>query len=220
MRIGGALTKWNKDRGFGFITPAQGGSDIFVHISEFPRDGKLPTLGEKLTFEVITDNKGKQRAVNLLCPQRQIANTVSAPTQPPKQGIFKRLIPLAVVLLGIYGYNGYRSHTDAPSGAIAQAEPQRDGDSSPATDLPPEAHTTLRLIKQGGPFPYERDGVVFGNYERRLPDQPRGYYHEYTVPTPGERTRGARRIVCGGEPPPGTCYYTSDHYNSFRRIQQ
>ena len=83
--------------------------------------------------------------------------------------------------------------------------------------LPPEARTTLQLIETGGPFPYRRDGVVFGNYEQRLPLKQRGYYHEYTVPTPGLKQRGARRIVAGRE---GERYYTSDHYNSFRRIIQ
>lgn len=84
-----------------------------------------------------------------------------------------------------------------------------------ASALPVEARATLQLIKQGEPFPYPRDGVVFGNYERRLPQQPRGYYHEYTVMTPGARTRGARRIVCGPLP---ECYYTPDHYRTFLRI--
>ncbi len=86
--------------------------------------------------------------------------------------------------------------------------------------LPPEAQRTDQLIHSGGPFPYAKDGVVFGNYEKRLPRQPRGYYHEYTVPTPGARTRGARRIICGGNPPtePEACFYTEDHYNSFHRI--
>lgn len=83
--------------------------------------------------------------------------------------------------------------------------------------LPREARDTLRLIRQGGPFPYSRDGVVFGNYERILPPQPRGYYHEYTVPTPGVRHRGARRIVCGEQ---RDCYYTPDHYRTFRRIEE
>ena len=89
-------------------------------------------------------------------------------------------------------------------------------------DLPPEARQTLQLIKQGGPFPHRRDGVVFGNFERLLPIKPRGYYREYTVPTPGSRDRGARRIVCGGERPtePEACYYTGDHYASFARIVQ
>ncbi|WP_413788702.1 ribonuclease domain-containing protein [Comamonas halotolerans] len=87
-------------------------------------------------------------------------------------------------------------------------------------DLPSQARTTYRLILKGGPFPYEKDGTVFGNRERLLPAQKRGYYREYTVKTPWVRNRGARRIVCGGRPPtqPEVCYYTSDHYNSFRKI--
>lgn len=84
-------------------------------------------------------------------------------------------------------------------------------------DLPPEARQTLALIKRGGPFPYRKDGTVFGNRERLLPAKPRGYYREYTVPTPGARDRGARRIVAGGDPP-HEFYYTDDHYQSFRRI--
>jgi ribonuclease T1 len=84
-------------------------------------------------------------------------------------------------------------------------------------DLPPEAHDTLRLIEQGGPFPYDRDGIVFQNREGILPDQARGYYHEYTVITPGINHRGARRIVTGEE---GERYYTDDHYESFREIVQ
>jgi len=86
--------------------------------------------------------------------------------------------------------------------------------------LPPEGQQTYRLIHQGGPFPYEKDGSVFGNRERLLPRQARGYYREYTVKTPGARDRGARRIVCGGEQPrqPEACYYTADHYASFRVI--
>jgi ribonuclease T1 len=86
--------------------------------------------------------------------------------------------------------------------------------------LPVEAQQTHRLILAGGPFPYSKDGTVFGNRERLLPPQARGYYREYTVKTPGARNRGARRIVCGGKPPtqPEACYYTADHYASFRRI--
>ena len=86
--------------------------------------------------------------------------------------------------------------------------------------LPPEGQTTYRLLHQGGPFPSEKDGSVFGNRERQLPRQARGYYREYTVRTPGARDRGARRIVCGGETPvrPVACYYTADHYASFRVI--
>jgi ribonuclease T1 len=87
-------------------------------------------------------------------------------------------------------------------------------------ELPREAQVVMRLIRQGGPFPYEKDGTVFFNRERWLPAQKRGYYREYTVPTPGLTHRGARRIVCGGWTPtvPDACYYTADHYASFRRI--
>jgi ribonuclease T1 len=85
------------------------------------------------------------------------------------------------------------------------------------SELPREARSTLALIERGGPFPYARDGVVFGNYEHRLPYRPRGYYHEYTVKTPGARTRGARRIIAGAH---GEYYYTDDHYRSFKRIRQ
>lgn len=88
------------------------------------------------------------------------------------------------------------------------------------TELPRQAQETHRLIRQGGPFPYEKDGTVFFNRERLLPQESRGYYREYTVRTPGVRHRGARRIVCGGRVPtvPDSCYYTDDHYASFRRI--
>ncbi|KVE39766.1 ribonuclease [Burkholderia sp. TSV86] len=99
------------------------------------------------------------------------------------------------------------------NGAAAQV------DMIPASQLPREATATLSLIAAGGPYPYEKDGVVFGNYERALPKMRRGYYHEYTVPTPRVRNRGARRIVCGGPlRRVDNCYYTDDHYNSFKRI--
>ncbi len=84
--------------------------------------------------------------------------------------------------------------------------------------LPAEASDTLERIAHRGPFEHSQDGVVFGNYEGLLPAQPRGYYHEYTVETPGARTRGARRIIAGGTPPV-VFYYTEDHYRSFRRLQ-
>ena len=88
--------------------------------------------------------------------------------------------------------------------------------------LPAEARHTDVLIRQGGPFVYAKDGSVFGNRERLLPAQRRGYYREYTVKTPGARDRGARRIVCGGSQPtrPERCYFTGDHYASFALIVQ
>jgi len=99
---------------------------------------------------------------------------------------------------------------DAPPAASTAAEIS-------ASQLPPEARETIALIRKGGPFPYERDGTVFGNFEKRLPLQARGYYREYTVRTPGARNRGARRIVAGKA---GELYYTDDHYDTFRRIRE
>lgn len=97
--------------------------------------------------------------------------------------------------------------------------------SVPLTALPGEARDTLTLIKQGGPFPYRKDGSTFRNFERRLPEQPQGYYREYTVPPPGAKTRGARRIIAGqgvarDVRQSGEYYYTGDHYRSFRRIKE
>ncbi len=83
--------------------------------------------------------------------------------------------------------------------------------------LPPEAVDTLRRIARGGPFTHRQDGATFQNRERRLPPQPRGYYREYTVETPGSRDRGARRIIAGGDPPT-EYFYSDDHYRSFRRF--
>ena len=99
---------------------------------------------------------------------------------------------------------------DAPQAAQGLLQPSHAG-------LPAEAIETLALIQRGGPFPYRKDGTTFQNRERLLPARPRGYYREYTVPTPGSRDRGARRIVSGGDPPE-VFYYTADHYRSFREI--
>ncbi|MBX3611884.1 MAG: hypothetical protein KF871_18475 [Hydrogenophaga sp.] len=110
---------------------------------------------------------------------------------------------------------------------LVQARSPVPVDSPPATSvsesaLPTQGQQVMGLIRQGGPFRYEKDGTVFFNRERLLPPQKRGYYREYTVPTPGLNDRGARRIVCGGErmTAPDACYYSEDHYASFRRIQQ
>ena len=84
-------------------------------------------------------------------------------------------------------------------------------------DLPPESRTTLQLIKRGGPFPYSKDGTIFSNFEGLLPKKSNGYYHEYTVITPGSSDRGARRIIAGEN---GEYYYTGDHYVSFKLIQE
>jgi ribonuclease T1 len=115
------------------------------------------------------------------------------------------LIALVAALALGYAINAVRGehHTGLQSGTVA------------LSSLPAQASDTVHLIEARGPFPYPQDGVVFNNAERRLPDEPRGYYREYTVPTPGSTDRGARRIITGKN---GEYYYTPDHYETFRRV--
>ncbi|MEU6091231.1 ribonuclease [Streptomyces sp. NPDC047085] len=123
------------------------------------------------------------------------------------------LVCLSVLLTG----TGCSSGTSTPTASATAATPgwARGMATIQASRLPAEARQTLALIDKGGPFPYARDGSVFGNFEGRLPKHPRGYYHEYTVQTPGSRDRGARRIITGQG---GEIYYTDDHYDSFRAV--
>ena len=103
---------------------------------------------------------------------------------------------------------------------IAQARTTPEAPEVALSALPKEAQEVFALVGKGGPFPFDRDGVVFGNRENLLPGKPRGYYHEYTVRTPGVKSRGGRRLVCGGkQTAPDACYYTEDHYRSFRKIR-
>lgn len=108
------------------------------------------------------------------------------------------------------------------AGTVQAKGPVTASDSVALAELPREAQQTEWLVRAGGPFPYTKDGATFANRERQLPRRERGYYREYTVPTPGASNRGARRIVCGGVSArqPEVCYYTDDHYASFRRIAQ
>ncbi|MEV6249177.1 ribonuclease domain-containing protein [Streptomyces sp. NPDC051742] len=125
---------------------------------------------------------------------------------------------LAGVSLLLTGCSGGEPARTPPGGTAGVSAPASRASTLPVirvANLPPEARETLTLIARGGPFPYAKDGAVFGNFERILPRRPRGHYREYTVPTPGERDRGARRIVTGDS---GETYYTDDHYESFREV--
>jgi len=119
MRIEGTLTKWNDDRGFGFISVNQGEPEVFVHISAFPKDGNRPSLGERLTFEIELDKSGKKRAKNLLCPDRSVTHRAArraAPRHPRrhKSGLLGRLITLVFIAgLATYGYSEYSKHFTA-----------------------------------------------------------------------------------------------------------
>jgi len=126
------------------------------------------------------------------------------------------LVVLLATLLGFCAGRSTDSPAVSPPTPVASASTLVSGLATVAVaQLPQQARDTLALIDKGGPFPYDRDGIVFGNNERILPQQARGYYHEYTVPTPGSRDRGARRLVVGQS---GDIYYTDDHYASFRQV--
>jgi ribonuclease T1 len=157
-----------------------------------------------------------------------------------------RNLALLLVVLLLFGWQAWQRHVPAgasagaPAGTSASPFPHStpsppatrapapatrddaradaDADAGEAGALPREVPQVLARIRAGGPFPYERDGVVFGNFEGHLPRRARGYYHEYTVPTPGEHGRGARRIIAGGNPP-REFWYTGDHYDSFVRLK-
>ena len=128
----------------------------------------------------------------------------------PLAGLTLRKLVLAFAVVGVLL---------APVGVSAKESLPAVG-SVALSALPPEAQATRALIRSGGPFPYGKDGSVFGNREHQLPAGAKGYYREYTVKTPGANDRGARRIVCGGRTPtaPDACFYTGDHYASFARI--
>ena len=134
------------------------------------------------------------------------------------------VLVLAVAALGYLGIDVRDPVADNPGPAAGAHVETRTGSQAGSgtiveSQLPPQAVATLQRIRQGGPFPYEKDGTVFGNREKRLPIQKHGYYLEYTVKTPGVSHRGARRIVAGGPArDPVALYYTQDHYETFRQI--
>ena len=127
-----------------------------------------------------------------------------------KSVVMAGLLSLGLMLAGTNLVHGKGPAPGGVSETIALAQ------------LPAQGQDMMKLIVTGGPFKYDKDGTVFGNREKLLPANSRGFYREYTVKTPGERSRGAKRIVCGGIKPttPDACYYTSDHYASFRKIAQ
>lgn len=113
--------------------------------------------------------------------------------------------------------SAHNSGSGSTSTSDGGSTPDSGLDTIAESQLPAEGRETLTLIRSGGPFPYDRDGMTFQNREGILPSQARGYYSEYTVPTPGESDRGARRIIGGDD---GDRYYTDDHYDSFKQIEE
>lgn len=122
-----------------------------------------------------------------------------------------------VVILALVGACLNEGGSDGSTDSGAATDPVSGLPFVDLDQLPAEAAETVELIENGGPFPYDKDGSTFGNREGILPDQGNGYYKEYTVPTPGEDDRGARRIVTGDND--REMFYTGDHYDSFERIR-
>lgn len=138
----------------------------------------------------------------------------------------RNLKPLILLAIVVFAVATWQRHAHTPVAAAppsARVNAHATHSLAPAADdfstfLPAQARAMVELIHRGGPFEHRQDGGIFGNYEGLLPERPRGYYHEYTVETPGAHNRGARRIITGGAPPV-VWYYTDDHYRSFRRFE-
>ena len=232
----GKIKKWNKDKGYGFIDVNNQSEDVFFHISKVQLSQPI-TIGQQVYFESARNDKGQLRATevtsNVLSISENLTSKLSTRSskkstnsnqssskQINKQNnskqkinnwsaaIFGLLGLLAVIYFGFIALQPSLTPEDALSTT-----------STTAITGDVQVDNTLALIQQGGPYPYpDKDGTTFGNRENRLPAEARGYYREYTVPTPGVAHRGARRIVTGGNPP--TVYYlTLDPYDSFSKLE-
>ncbi|MBI2683794.1 MAG: ribonuclease N1 [Actinobacteria bacterium] len=140
----------------------------------------------------------------------------AVPSRPSFRGrphlVIGAFLALAVLAVVVFALLSGSARTDTPPASATTVSASAN---TSTAGLPAEVGRTLRLIRAGGPFPYARDGVVFQNRERRLPRRPGGYYREYTVPTPGSRDRGPRRIIRGSS---DEFWYSPDHYGTFRRL--
>lgn len=218
----GTIRHWNDTKGFGFITADNGSRDIFMHISKWQGEGR-PVQGARVQFAwAATDKNPEATEVLPIDGKRRAAAPIRSdsrrsPAAPVRKGTLQSAFGMVAILIA--ALFGFFKLWYQPSGS---PHPAADGTTQ---SLPVRQNSeqiaiqkTIALIQKGGAFPYERDGIVFANRENRLPAKPRGYYHEYTVPTPGASDRGARRIITGGSPPE-VYYYTRDHYRSFQKLE-
>lgn len=240
----GVISKWQDDRGFGFIKTTDG-AELFFHISSWQGDGR-PGQGLRVRYVSGRDDQGREEAkevmplAGLVLPGegldrrgRRDARFDKEFDDEPNENEgstvsdwgFKILVFLAAFAAAFFLWDKVQTNwlREAPGPGLQQSAqraqyPDETGRPLPSRNYPQEVYQTLRLIYQDGPFPHRQDGSVFQNREQRLPSRPAGYYREYTVKTPGARDRGARRIVTGGRPPT-EYYYTDDHYRSFKRME-
>lgn len=214
----GKVVSWNDDRGFGFIQPEDRSGEVFFHISAVRNAARRPQQGDAVEFDTTRDKSGRLKAAwvslqGVAPAQRPRGRRAGKPGNP--FGLFATAALLVLLFAGWLLSQGALRDLLSPStgqGSPAQVQEQ------PGDAIQREIDKTLALIRQGGPYPHSQDGTVFQNRERLLPAQPRGYYREYTVRTPGLSHRGPRRIVTGGNPPV-IFYYTEDHYRSFRVLE-
>ena len=222
--MNGAISTWNDSKGFGFITPENQSEQVFFHISAVKNNSRRPQKGDRVVFESTRDAQNRLKAKYVLLEGEPVRGKSAASRQSPLQskakpasrGVNPKLILLfaALLVIGLIFKSPLLSLYQPDS-----AQPRGNSGYPAAQQHSPELKHTLQLIERNGPFPYSQDGSVFQNRERHLPGKPRGYYHEYTVRTPGLNHRGARRVVTGGNPPV-VFYYTEDHYNSFRILSR
>jgi len=215
----GRIKYWNAEKGYGFIT-RDGADDVFVHISQIPRNLQ-PVPDMQVRFKLKQDAKGRwqaQQVEPLDSASYKKTTTKLPPKQTTAQKLWQKIKALAAIILivgigwksvtAFYDFN-WQANTNANTSMLVPGSPYASNQ---------QLQKTLRLIQQGGPYPYRQDGTTFQNRERLLPQNPAGYYREYTVDTPGARDRGARRVVTGGHPPQ-IWYYTEDHYRSFVTLE-
>lgn len=199
----GRIASWNDAKGFGFIQPDSQAARVFFHISAV-QGGRRPMQGEPVNFVSARDDQGRPKANLVILTSASSHTRPARPSKrPSKSSNLGQWLVVAAVLLCAFLF--LQSTLLSPTG--------NSGNTSNS-----ELQHTLSLIHQGGPYPYSQDNTVFQNRERLLPQQPRGYYREYTVRTPGLSHRGARRVVTGGQPPE-VYYYTEDHYRSFKKLE-
>lgn len=154
MRLNGTLTQWNDDRGFGFITPSQGGSDVFVHISAFPKDGRRPALGERLTFEIDTGTDGKTKATKLLCPGRPVREP-SVRQRGNKPNLFRRVASITfVIALAVYGYGEYFRYRAVRSAVAVEMT----GKSTSSDERSQSLEAFIEPTKETNPLSFGCDG--------------------------------------------------------------
>ena len=242
----GKIKHWNDDKGYGFIDVDDQSEDVFFHISKV-RLSQPISAGQRVYFTSERNDKNQLRAVEVTSTLLSLQETPSSHSakksttraananlqdnannrksnqrligQKKRSPISRLFSLIAIIALAVYFFGDLQSvfNNSAQTTTIVQSSQSTTNQKAITGDA--QIDNTIALIQQGGPFPYpNKDGTTFGNRENRLPAEARGYYREYTVPTPGVSHRGARRIVTGGNPP--TVYYlTLDHYDSFSQLE-